>query len=147
MPASAYQRKVNIKIAMGSAGGAAILGGGILLFSTGSQGQCDFSEGNYNPCIIRSLQLRTEHDKKSRLGMATMGVGSILLALAIALNPHPVAPSEARRLAESYNERLKVDLGLSGERKLSPSALPSIQARLTPTMTAGGAGLLLSSTL
>jgi hypothetical protein len=146
--ASAYQRRVIFKIAAGITAGVAILGGGIFALTTGAQGDfCESSQADYNACFARNLQIRGERNMRTRLGLPIIGAGGVLLALAVALSPHPIAQSEAHRLADSYNERLKVDLGLSDESKLGPSGLLGIQARWAPVVVPGGAGLLLSGAL
>jgi hypothetical protein len=123
--ASAYQRRVTIKIAAGIVGGAAVLSGGVLTLLTGAQG--DYCTGGnpayYNTCLSRNLQIKSERTQRTRLGLSLIGAGGIFLTLAVGLNSHPITPNEAHKLADSYNERLKVELGVSHE------SLPWNQAR------------------
>jgi hypothetical protein len=143
-----YRDKMSLKVVTGIAGGAAILGGGILSFAalSSQKEDCDVSKPGFSACIDRNQQRVGEQLTRSLIGLAISGAGVAVLSVAIALSPHPVTPSEARVLADGYNQRLKADLGLSNEGKPRPSRPPSIQARFTPVVGPDNAGLLLSGT-
>ncbi len=144
--ALAYTNKMSLKTTAGIAGGAAIVGSSILLITAFSaQGEdCDALSPGFNACFSRE---RERFDRKSQqvlIGVGLSGAGIAALWLAMAIDPHPVTASEARELADDYNQRLKADLGLSDEGKPLRSRSHSIQAWLTPVLRPDGAGLLLS---
>jgi hypothetical protein len=70
------------------------------------------------------------------------------MAWGAGMNSHPVTASEARELADTYNKQLKRELGLDEEGTPAPAPArpPSIQARFSPVVGPGGAGLRLSGT-
>jgi hypothetical protein len=149
----AYQDKMGVKTAVAIVGGAAAVGGGILsvvslngLFARGED--CDFFSYDYNACKARNEQRQDASTAwfLAGLGISTVGLSTAVVALAI--NPHPVTPSEARELADGYNKKLKSDLGLSedGQPVAPPERPAAIQARLSPVFRPGGGGLLLSGT-
>ncbi len=146
---TAYQEKMSTKTAIGVLGGAAIVGGGILAIAnlSGPREDCDVFSNDFSGCMERNRQRLNERMTTSLVGMGVAAGGVGLLTAAIYINPHPVTPSEARALADGYNEKLKVELGLSDEgAPAQKPAHPVIQARITPAVGPGGAGLVLSGT-
>ena len=118
----AYQNKQGTRMALGVMGGGATVGGMVLMFS--------------------ALFDSEAHYARIPVGGVVMTAGLVGMLVGAYLNPHPVEPSEARRLADAYNQKLRGELGLSGERAPEPVApKPAVHARLTPLWGPGGAGL------
>jgi len=146
---TAYQEKMSTKTAIGVLGGAAIVGGGILsvVSLTGPRQDCSVLSSDFSACMERNRQRFNENMTTALVGLGIAGAGVGLLTATLYINPHPVTPSEARELADAYNQKLKVELGLSDEGAPAQNpAHPVIQARLTPAVGPGGAGLVLSGT-
>jgi hypothetical protein len=146
---TAYNDKMSTKTAIAVLGGAALVGGGIVsvVALTSPREDCSALSSDFGACINRNSQRMSEKITTATVGLGIAGAGVGLMTAAIYINPHPVNSSEARELADGYNKKLKVELGLSEEGAPAEApARPVIQARLTPAVGPGGAGLVLSGT-
>jgi hypothetical protein len=147
---AAYHGKMGTKTVMGLLGGAAIVGGGLFTLTAilSEEQQCDPFSPDYSDCVTRNDGLFDDRMVKSLIGLGIAGGGSALMTASFSIDPNPVTPSEARELADGYNKRLKVELGLAEEEAPTedPTRAPVIQARITPAIGPGGAGLVLSGT-
>ncbi|WP_434391256.1 hypothetical protein [Melittangium boletus] len=141
-----YDKKMNIKVLLGVAGGASILGGFIYAFSTNSAPREDCQLGpDFSACIDRGMAQTSNQISSVGTAIGISAVGVALLSTGIFINAHPVSPSEARELADTYNTQLKSELGLSDERPSTPPPRSvGLQARLSAQLGADGGRLLLS---
>lgn len=71
--------------------------------------------GGATYAVLGAGDLADGSTTKFLAGMTIMGVGSVTMMVGLLLNPHPVSPSEARRLAHDFNERLARRLGIGTE--------------------------------
>jgi hypothetical protein len=123
--AEAYQNKQNTRVALGVLGGGAVVGGIVLMFSALED---------------------PEEIYRVPVGGVVMTAGLVGMLVGAYMNPHPVTPSEARRLADEYNETLRGGLGLPSDAVEPVKPKPVIQARLSPVWGPDGAGLRLQGT-
>ncbi|WP_375760579.1 hypothetical protein [Corallococcus exercitus] len=143
-----YQSNMRKKVILGVAGGATMAAGlGLILGVLGPKDEdCDLNRPGFSACVGRNLD---RGDKRLTLSLAGMGVGLVgvgVLTYGVWLTPHPVAPHQARELADGYNQQLQGELGLSEDpaRTPQPRKVPGvIQARLSPTVGPDGGGLRL----
>jgi hypothetical protein len=138
--ADAYSGKMGLKWGLGIAGiGAAV--GGVAFGLTGGLGSCgiDSSWDQFEAC-------RSSAMSKFYLGAGVAIAGAGLTTLAFLLNPHPVTPSEARELADGYNEQLRSDLGLGEDAPKPSQKRQDIVVTVAPVVGPSGAGLQLAGT-
>ena len=81
------------------------------------------------------------------VGLGMVGVGTIGLTIAPFINPNPVDPATARKLAREHNERLAEELGIDLEllvKELTsrpPSPKPEFKIGFAPLPNGGGVGV------
>ncbi|MBZ4417292.1 hypothetical protein [Myxococcus sp. RHSTA-1-4] len=146
----AYQGNMRKKILIGVAGGAMVVGGGVLALGVlGPRDEdCSINNPGFSACVRRNIDNGDKRLTMAMLGIGLGAAGAGVMAYAVWRTPHPIAASEARELADGYNKQLRAELGLSDEP--APAPLPRkrpgvIQASLTPTVGPGGGGLLLNA--
>lgn len=79
-------------------------------------------------------------------GIAISLVGSGLMLGGILMNPNPIDGSEARKLADEYNGKLKTQLGLSEMIDPTPARRSNVQVSIAPRLSRNGLGLALGIT-
>jgi hypothetical protein len=80
-------------------------------------------------------------------GVAVAAVGLVCLAAMAGINPHPIAPDEAARLAEVHNREIRARAGVAPDAPASPtSAAPAPRIGIAPVISTQGAGLAISAT-
>jgi hypothetical protein len=129
--ADEYRGTRNLRTGLMIGGGVLTLGGlGVAMSSLFKD--CDLDDTACEDSVTNMLIA----------GGVAGGVGLIGTYIAMAINPHPVEPAEARRLADEYNQRLKKELGLAAR---DVDAGPQLRAGLAAFP--GGGGVSLSGTL
>ena len=79
-------------------------------------------------------------------GGALMLAGTVVMVVGSAINPHPVEPAVARRLADEYNEQLKRELGGALESRRSEKSASAFSLSLRLDLNPQSKGLALSGT-
>ena len=146
--AKTYQRRRGTRIGLGVGAGATMIAGlgvmlgyglGKSLSATSRMCDAEIGSADYDAC-----EADKSADRKRALKIG-MGVGSgllvgglVLAVVAARIDPHPVSGAEAVGLAQTFNDRLRKELGLAKRRRSS--------AQTTAKVSAGpeGAGLVLS---
>jgi hypothetical protein len=77
------------------------------------------------------------------IGGGVMLVGSLVALFGAYYDPQPVGASEARRLADEYNQRLMNELGLSSRDVAAPAPMKKPSVGVSPFVAPGGGGLML----
>ena len=77
------------------------------------------------------------------IGGGVMLAGSRVALFGAYYDPQPVGASEARRLADEYNQRLMKDLGLSPGEVAAPAPMRQPSVGVSPFIAPGGGGLML----
>lgn len=102
-------------------------------------------EDEFDACMnrVEAEEARIDEERELRLttGMIISAVGSLAMVGLAYFNPHPVDPSEAKRLADKHNRRLKRRLGLAGE--LDDEQASNLSWSIDATGSADGGGLRL----
>jgi hypothetical protein len=146
---AAYEKRIATKATLGVLGGAAVVGGGLLMYQglTAKHEDCDVFSSSWDACTAANDRRFSSGLKKAGVGLGVMAVvGGGLLGGALLMNPHPVNGSQARELADAYNKQLRVDLGLEedGDAPKRPSVPPVLQVQLGAEVGPDGAGLQLA---
>jgi hypothetical protein len=79
---------------------------------------------------------------RTPLGIGVVVVGGLLSLGSLFVDPHPVSASEAREAADTYNKKLKAQLGLP-ETSATPRASRVVVSAL-PVLNSHGGGLVLA---
>ncbi|QDG51738.1 hypothetical protein FIV42_13565 [Persicimonas caeni] len=102
-------------------------------------------EAQYNACQDRveaAIEKDQEiYDTRQRNGWILFGAGSLVYLGSLLINPHPVELSEAKRLADKHNQRLKRRLGLADA--LADEQASNYSWSIDATGNADGGGLRL----
>ncbi|MRI88952.1 hypothetical protein FGE12_12415 [Aggregicoccus sp. 17bor-14] len=138
---AAYEQRMTAKVVMGVLGGAALVGGGVLMYQ-GISAEPKLCGLDAPPSCSSSRGMT-----KAVLGLgAALGGGGLIMGARL-MSPHPVSGSQARELADDYNKRLRGELGLEDDgAPKKPAVPPVLQAQLGATVGPQGAGLQLSGT-
>lgn len=146
--AKKYQRRRATRIGLGVGAGATMVAGlGVMLgYGLGkslsaTSRMCDAEIGSleYEAC---EADKSADRKRALKIGMGAgsgLLVGGLVLAVvAVRIDPHPVSGADAVGLAQTFNDRLRDELGLPKRRRAS--------AQTTANVSAGpeGAGLVLS---
>jgi hypothetical protein len=102
--------------------------------------KCETGSDLYHLC---SGKERQQKSLAIGVGLASLGIGTALAFIPFFINPQPIEPAEARRLADEHNQKLKLKLGIAQAE--SPSKTPNQELALSIDLfgTAGGGGLAL----
>lgn len=76
------------------------------------------------------------------IGGGVMLAGSLVALFGAYYDPQPVDASEARRLADEYNQRLMEELGLSAGDVAAPAPMQQPSVGVSPFVAPGGGGLM-----
>lgn len=76
------------------------------------------------------------------IGGGIMLAGGVVALVGAYYDPQPVGASEARRLADEYNQRLMKDLGLSPQDVAAPAPMQKPAIGVSPFVAPGGGGLM-----
>ncbi|WP_141594465.1 hypothetical protein [Myxococcus sp. AB056] len=141
-----YQSRSATKLTLKIVGGVVMVGGLVYGIATpGAQSEdCELGP-DFSACIDRNFAAGDRKRNMFLVGMGVSLVGVGLLGWGIFYNPHPIASSEARELADGHNKRLRQELGLSDVPAPAPGPRKRpyvIQARLTPVFGPNSGGLL-----
>lgn len=126
--------------------------GGTALMLTGLSGGDYCSTSDYNTdadrlaCQARSDAASDAASTRLTWGLILSGVGYIAAIVPLYLNSHPVDASEARRLADVYNKKLKQKLGLASAAP-TPTLAPTTSAvafDVSPWVARDGGGMQLA---
>ncbi|MFP2928553.1 hypothetical protein ACLESO_25835 [Pyxidicoccus sp. 3LG] len=145
----AYAGRMRMKTVLGVIGGAAAVGGGIVIWKglTADREDCDINSPGFSACVRDNIDQGNNGLVTSLIGTGILSAGVGLIVGAVQLTPHPISTSEARELADTYNKQLRAELGLTNEPSPDPRKRPGVfQARLAPVVGPRGGGLVLDAT-
>lgn len=143
--ADRYRTRRNVKIGLGVAGGLAFVGGFIAIFA-----QLKSNNDAFSSCVDNNI-FHGGGGNCSNLdngsggyvaGGVLLGVGFAGVMAALFTPVQPVQPYEARELADQYNQKLRVELGVD---RPAPPPAPAAATSFTlaPSVDSKGAGLRL----
>lgn len=128
--AEKYRKKATTKTIVSLVGVGGIVGGTVIMLAPlfGPVGSTDF---NATPLLV---------------GGGVMLAGTVVMMVGLTINPHPVEPSEARRLAVQFNRKLAKELGIDLENidpqsSKSDPVIDSIDFAVIPTNGGGMVGV------
>ena len=130
--ASSYRTRSGVRLGFYVGGLLALLGGaGYLLAGLGDPVDTD-------PDAPSPIEDRLW------VSVGLMAGGGLLMAVPAFINPHPVSPVEARKLADEFNTGLKKELGLSARAPAPSREDRAVAVRLSPWTARSAGGLSLS---
>jgi hypothetical protein len=146
--ASSYETRRAVRIGFWAAGIATIaVTTAVAIGSLASRDSCDsvgVSSPKFSTCVEES---GAKLESAVKVALIGGGVGTLLVLVPFAINPQPIEPDEARRLADGYNEKLKAKLGIAQADWPSPSTKVDSSLALSVSFFrgAGSGGILLGA--
>lgn len=137
--ASAYNRRAATRTGLIVGGVVVAVGSLAIGLAASGREDCSINDPGFSSCIDRN---REKGQTAAAVGLAGSLVGCVAALAGWAIDPQPVEPSEARRLADMYNTKLKSQLGLAA----APAARvekSNLRLELKAFETSAGGGLLL----
>lgn len=141
---AAYESKNKVRTGLKVAGVSSIVAGAIVTIVTLASGSDDCgsaSSPGFSACVDRNIQKGSDRTVKFAIGAGLVGAGVGLLTWGIVLNPHPIDGSQARQIAEEYNQKLRSDLRMA-EEPAAPRS-PEVKIAIQPVISRSGGGLVL----